>query len=49
MERRGATRIEKFLLGQAYMWMEQIVLHVEEDVADVLELTVSADGAQIQP
>ena len=45
MEQRGATRI----LGQAYMWMEQVVLHVEEDVADVLELTVPADGAQVQP
>ena len=28
---------------------EQHVLHVEEDVADILELTVSTDGMHAQP
>ena len=44
--------------GQAYMLLllirwhpptEQHVLHVEEDVADILELTVSTDGMHAQP
>ena len=52
----GAARRDA-RIWQAYMLLlvrwhpptEQHVLHVEEDVADILELTVSTDGMHAQP